>query len=206
MKILIVEDHPMVQDSLLSLAAEGFAGAQIDSVSSLGEAIEKARDGARPYMVLLDLGLPDSAGLDTLKRFRRVHAEPRVIVLAEADDGALAQASIRGGASGFVPKTHTRPMIAAALQLVAAGGLYMPAQTSGERRVIVPRPSAELTERQIDVLRLIARGLRNREIGERLKISEDTVKQHARGAYAILGVSSRMAAVSAIARRGIRID
>jgi DNA-binding NarL/FixJ family response regulator len=206
MKILVVDDHPVVQDSLRSLLDEGFVAPLVELAGSLADAVAKAGEGGRPYMVLLDLGLPDSAGLDTLKRFRRAHAEPRVVVLAEAEDAVLANASIRGGASGFVPKTHTRPMIAAALQLVAAGGLYMPALSSGERRLPAPRANAELTERQIDVLRLIARGLRNREIGERLKITEDTVKQHARGAYAILGVSSRMQAMSAIARRGIRFD
>jgi DNA-binding NarL/FixJ family response regulator len=206
MKILIVEDHPMVQDSLRALAVEGFAGPLVDVAGSLADAVATAAEGGRPYLVLLDLGLPDSTGLDTLKRFRKAQPEPRVVVLAETEDAVLANASIRGGASGFVPKTHTRPMIAAALQLVAAGGLYLPALSLAERRLPAPRSNAELTERQIDVLRLIARGLRNREIGERLKITEDTVKQHARGAYAILGVSSRMQAMSAIARRGIRFD
>jgi DNA-binding NarL/FixJ family response regulator len=202
--LLIVEDHPLVQESLHSLAAEGFPGAAIALAGSLAEALEGARE--RPYLVLLDLGLPDSAGLDTLKRFRKARPEPRVAVLAEAEDAQLAQAVIQGGASGFVPKTHTRPMIAAALQLIVAGGLYVPARTSAERKTSVPRTSAELTERQLDVLRLISRGLRNREIGERLKISEETVKQHARVAYAILGVSSRTQAMGAVARRGIRLD
>jgi DNA-binding NarL/FixJ family response regulator len=203
MNLLIVEDHPLVQESLHSLAVEGFPGAEITLAGSLADALS-ARE--RPYLVLLDLGLPDSAGLDTLKRWRRARPEPRVVVLAEADDAQLAQAAIQGGASGFVPKTHTRPMIAAALQLVVAGGLYMPARSAAERRLPVPRTSADLTERQLDVLRLISRGLRNREIGERLKISEETVKQHARVAYAILGVSSRTQAMSAVARRGIRLD
>jgi DNA-binding NarL/FixJ family response regulator len=208
MKILIVEDHPMVQDSLRSLVGEGFQAALVEVAGSLAEAVEKAGQGSRPYLALLDLGLPDSSGLDTLKRFRKAHPEPRVVVLAETNDAALAQAVLQGGASGFVPKTYSRPMISAALQLVAAGGVYMPvAPLQAERKPSAPRAnSTDLTERQIDVLRLIARGLRNREIGERLKITEDTVKQHARVAYAALGVSSRMEAVSAIARRGIRFD
>jgi len=208
MKILIVEDHPMVQESLHALAGEAFEGACISTAGSFAEAVTSARTD-RPYLVLLDLGLPDSTGMETLKRFRKAQSEPRVVVLAETNDAVLAQAALQGGATGFVPKTHTKPMIAAALQLVAAGGIYMPvlsAAASTERKLAAPRSSADLTDRQIDVLRLIARGLRNREIGERLKITEDTVKQHARVAYAVLGVSSRMEAVSAIARRGIRFD
>jgi len=204
MKILIVDDHPMVRESLQALAAEAFAGARIDTAASCAEAVEKARDGERPYLVLLDLGLPDYAGLEALKRVRKAQPESRVIVLAEANDSVLAEAAVLGGARGFVPKTYTRPMISAALQLVAAGGIYMP--VAEERKATLPPASAVLSTRQIEVLRLIARGLRNREIGERLKITEDTVKQHARVAYAILGVSSRMEAVSAIARRGIRVD
>jgi DNA-binding NarL/FixJ family response regulator len=208
MKILIVEDHPLLQEALEALVLEHIDGAQVESAGTLGEALARSGAATRPYLVLLDLGLPDSTGLETLKRFHKARPDPRVVVLADGEDGALTQAAIQGGASGLLPKNHSRAMIVAALQLVVAGGIYMPVSSaaSAERKLPALRISSDLTGRQIDVLRLIARGLRNREIGERLKITEDTVKQHARVAYAILGVSSRMEAVSAIARRGIRFD
>ena len=208
MKVLIVEDHPLVQDSLRALVSEQLRATLVETADSLGQALEKAGEGSRPYMVLLDLGLPDCSGLEILKRFRKAHPQPRIAVLADAEDTALAAGAIQAGASGFVPKTYSRAMIAAALQLVAAGGIYMPVSspTPAEAAAAAPRTGGPLSARQMDVLRLIARGLRNREIGERLKISEETVKQHARRAYAYLGVSSRMEATSAMARRGIRLD
>jgi len=207
MKILIVEDHPLLQESLEALVREHIAGAQIETAGSLGQALASAGGGARPYLVILDLGLPDSTGLATLARFHKAYPDSRVAVLADSQDGALAHAAVAGGASGFLPKTHQRPMLVAALQLVVAGGIYMPVNGHApvERTAGAARIDDELTERQIDVLRLIARGLRNREIGERLRITEDTVKQHARLAYAALGVSSRTEAMTAIARRGIAL-
>jgi DNA-binding NarL/FixJ family response regulator len=84
-------------------------------------------------LVLLDLGLPDCGGIDTLKRFRRAHPKSRVVVFSDVDDPACMVAAMQGGASGFLPKTLTRPVISAALRLVAAGGTYMPPQAMEAR-------------------------------------------------------------------------
>jgi DNA-binding NarL/FixJ family response regulator len=129
-------------------------------------------------------------------------------VYSEIDDPSCVVAAMDGGARGFLSKTLTRPVILAALQLVAAGGIYMPHLSAEARRAAAAprRASPELTHRQLDVLRLITKGFRNKQIAERLKIAEDTVKQHARAAYGVLGVSSRTQAMTAVARRGIRFD
>jgi DNA-binding NarL/FixJ family response regulator len=208
MNILIVDDHPMVQEVLHAVASEVFDRPSIRTAKSIAEAIEKARGSGAPDLVLLDLGLPDCEGIDALKRFRRAHSQPRVVVFSEADDPACMLAAMQAGAAGFLMKTLTRPLISAALRLVAAGGIYLPPQAIAERRIITParRRKRDLTDRQLDVLRLIVKGFRNKQIAERLKIAEDTVKQHARAAYGVLGVSSRTQAMSAAARRGIRAD
>jgi DNA-binding NarL/FixJ family response regulator len=195
-----------VQEVLHSVAAEIFSPARIDLAASFAEAVEKARACDALDLVLLDLGLPDCGGMETLKRFRKAHAAARVVVLSEIDDPSSALAAMQGGACGFVSKTYTRSVIAAALQLVAAGGIYMPALPLVVRKSAARRRKTELTHRQIDVLRLIARGLRNKQIAEQLKIAEDTVKQHARAAYGALGVTSRTQAMSAAVRRGVRLD
>lgn len=207
MNILIVDDHPMVQEVLQSVAAEVFDGPSIRTARSIAEAIEKARGPDAPDLVLLDLGLPECEGIDALKRFRRAHSQPRVVVFSEADDPACTVAAMQAGAAGFLMKTLTRPLISAALRLVAAGGIYLPPQAMAQR-IIPParRRKRELTDRQLDVLRLIVKGFRNKQIAQRLKIAEDTVKQHARAAYGVLGVSSRTQAMTAAARRGIRAD
>lgn len=204
MRILIVEDHPLVQEVLHSVACEAFAAPAVQFAGCFAEAVDAARRNPLD-MVLLDLGLPDCAGIDTLKRFRRARPEPRVVVFSETEDRACAVAAIEGGAAGFLLKSLTRPLISAALKLVAAGGTYIPREAM-QRADAVPPSSRALTERQLDVLRLIVKGLANKQIAERLEIAEDTVKQHARAAYAFLGVSSRTQAMSAAARRGLPLD
>ena len=206
--VLIVDDHPMMQEILHSVASEVFDRPQIHTAKSVAEAVEKARASEALDLVLLDLGLPDCGGIDALKRFRRAHSQSRVVVFSEIEDPACMVAAMQAGAAGFLSKTLTRPVISAALRLVAAGGIYLPPQALGARPACAPprRRKRDLTHRQLDVLRLIGKGLRNKQIAERLKIAEDTVKQHARAAYGVLGVSSRTQAMSAAARRGIRFE
>ena len=213
MNILIVDDHPMMQDVLHSVAAEVFNGARISTARSVADAADKARASNGLDLVLLDLGLPDCTGIDALKRFRRAHSQSRVVVFSELDDPACMIAAMQSGAAGFLLKTLTRPVIGAALRLVAAGGTYMPPQimeaqlkSAHLKSAQIRRRGRDLTHRQLDVLRLISKGFRNKQIAQRLKIAEDTVKQHARAAYGVLGVSSRTQAMSAVSRRGIRLD
>ncbi len=208
MNILIVDDHPLVQEVLRSVAREVFGEPLIDMADSIGEAVEKARASDALDLVLLDLGLPGCVGIESLKRFRRAHSMSRVVVFSEIDDPACMLAAMRGGASGFLLKTLTRPVISAALRLVAAGGIYTPPQAMEPRRAgaRTRRRNRDLTHRQLDVLRLIVKGFPNKQIAQRLRIAEDTVKQHARATYAALGVSSRTQAMTAAARRGIRSD
>jgi DNA-binding NarL/FixJ family response regulator len=206
--ILIVDDHPLVQEILHSVAREVFDDPLIDMASSCAQAVQKARAADALDLVLLDLGLPDCEGIDTLKRFRRAHSRARVVVFSEMDDPACMIAAMQGGAAGFLPKTLTRPVISAALRLVAAGGVYMPPQAMQTRGASPPkrRRNRDLTHRQLDVLRLIVKGFANKQIAQRLRIAEDTVKQHASAAYTVLGVSSRTQAMTAAARRGIRAE
>lgn len=202
MKILIVEDHAPAREALTSVALEAFGTPSIHFAGSFAQAVQKATDAHALDMVLLDLDLPDCEGIDTLTRFREAHPAMPVVALSDVDDRACAMAAVEGGAAGFLMKTLARPLISAVLRLVAAGGIYIPRELM-VRSDAAPRT---LTDRQIDVLRLIGKGLANKQIAERLRIAEDTVKQHARAAYAALGVSSRTQALSVVAQRGIALD
>jgi DNA-binding NarL/FixJ family response regulator len=126
MRVLLVDDHPIIQQVLGAVARKVFSGAQIDIASGLEEAIETAGDGDAPDLVLLDLGLPGCAGLEALTAFRRAHPEPRVVVVSANEDRGSMAGAIEAGASGYVPKTHTPPLIAVALRVVAEGGTYVP--------------------------------------------------------------------------------
>lgn len=158
-------------------------------------------------MVMLDLGLPDCKGVETLVQFRHAQPQVRVVVFTSIEETSEVVGALDAGAAGFLPKTSTLPVIAAALRLVAAGGIYVPPQAIDETAAArIQRREIKLTGRQADVLRLIVRGIGNKEIAKRLHIAEDTVKQHASAAYATLGVCNRMQAMHAVNRRGIRLD
>jgi DNA-binding NarL/FixJ family response regulator len=126
-RVLLVDDHPIIQQVLGAVARKVFSGAQIDIANDLEQAIERAGDGDAPDLVLLDLGLPGYAGIEALTAFRRAHPEPRVVVVSANEDRVSMVGAIEAGAAGYVPKTHTPPLIAVALRVVAEGGTYVPA-------------------------------------------------------------------------------
>jgi DNA-binding NarL/FixJ family response regulator len=202
MRVLLVDDHPMVHEVLGAVARRVFAGAHIDSATCLEHALDLAEAGEAPDLVLLDLGLPGCLGLDALTRFRKAQPAARIVVVSANEERGAVVGALEAGAAGYVPKTHAPPLIASALRLVAEGGTYVPPQAlAGDERA-----QHDLTERQLDVLRLLAKGMANKEIAQRLHIAKDTVKQHAKAVYAVLGVENRGKASLAAQRRGIKLD
>jgi two-component system, NarL family, nitrate/nitrite response regulator NarL len=202
MNVLLVDDHPLVHEVLRAVVQKTLPHATMMSAGDLGEAFEHARTAEKIDLVLLDLGLPACSGLDALIQFRGSFPQLRVLVVSATEDRMSVFGALDAGAVGYVPKTHTPPLIAAALRLVVEGGTYIPPQ------VLHRDDSAShgLTDRQLDVLRLIAKGLANKEIARRLRIAKDTVKQHAKAVYAMLGVGTRGEAARAAQRRGINLE
>jgi DNA-binding NarL/FixJ family response regulator len=202
MRVLLVDDHPMIHEVLGAVVRGVFAQASLELSCTLEQAIARAGEGEPPDLVLLDLGLPGCFGIEALIRFRKAHPEVRVVVVSANEDRSSVVGALEAGAAGYVPKTHAPPLIAAALRVVAEGGTYLPPQALGDGDC----EQHELTERQLDVLRLLAKGMCNKEIAQRLRIAKDTVKQHAKAVYAALGVESRNKAGIAAQRRGIKLD
>lgn len=206
-RVLVVDDHPMVGEMMALLVRNVFPHAELLAADTLGAALEHVRRPAPIDLVLLDLGLPDCSGMQSLVVLRQAAPGVRVVVVSLTEDSASIQRVLQAGAAGYVPKTHPAALICAALRLVADGGTYVPPQALRPPAAEEPVPREHpFTPRQYDVMRLIVRGLANKQIAEQLKIAEDTVKQHARAAYVLLGVSSRTQAVTALARRGIALD
>lgn len=151
-------------------------------------------------LIILDLGLPDSNGIDTLARVRAKVDNVPIVVLSEDSASLVVRAIIAEGAAGFLPKSLPADVIASALKVIAFGGLYvLPHGTSGRESFskATDRGYSHLTDRQNQILQLIASGYDNRNIAHRLSISEGTVKQHVHALYVALGVSSRTEAVLA---------
>lgn len=205
--VLVVDDHPMVVEVLNAIVRAVFPGALLDMATGLDEALAAARTAPEPDLVLLDLGLPGCSGISALVRLREAAPALRVVVVSAVESRRVVLAALAAGAAGYIPKTLQPPLIAAALRLVAAGGTYVPLECIEPETQMEPeRPQVALTARQRDVLRLIVKGFANKEIARHLRIAQDTVKQHARAVYAVLGVAGRAQAARAAESRGIKLD
>jgi DNA-binding NarL/FixJ family response regulator len=202
--ILIADDQPLARNGL-----QAMLGAQEDL-----EVVGEAEDGAqaveealrlRPDVVVMDIRMPKLDGIEATRRLQQHAGAPRVLVLTTFDLDEYVYEALRAGAGGFMLKDAPPGQLAEAVRTVAVGdSLLAPAVTRRlvERYVRRPPPDAaardtfgELTERELEVLRLVAGGLSNAEIAERLFLSEATVKTHLTRILSKLGLRDRVQAV-----------
>ena len=209
MHLLLVDGHPIALETLGSLAKGSFAGACVDSASGLDEAFEKARAAPPVDLVVLDPRLPGCSGLDALVRIRTEFPGLRVLVVSGDEDGDRVAAAMAAGAAGYALKTFRLPELTAVIKFVAEGNTYIPPKVL---RDVVARPGVpehrprRLTSRQLEVLKGVQKGLSNKQIARVLGISEGTVKQHMHDICALLGASTRLEALGAALRLGVRLD
>jgi DNA-binding NarL/FixJ family response regulator len=195
---LVVDDHPLFLDAL-SMTLKAVAGlARIDTAEGLAAALARLEAGPVPDVVVLDLNLPDVAGLDGLIRLRQTVPEVPVVVVSSMADDRVIGACLAAGAAGFVPKHSRREVFRAAFEAIAAGRTwvpegYQPGAVSRQEEA-VQRLSA-LTRQQARILQLICEGKLNKQIAWELSIAETTVKAHVTAIMRKLGVQSRTQAV-----------
>jgi DNA-binding NarL/FixJ family response regulator len=201
-RVLVVDDQSMVRAGFRMLLANE---ADIDVVGEASngiEAVEKAIR-LRPTVVLMDIRMPELDGLEATRRILAAYESARILVLTTFDLDEYVYEALRAGASGFVLKDDPPEQLLAAIRIVARGdALLSPAVTKHVisrfvkvPRSEVPRGVADLTDRELDVFRLVARGLSNAEIGEQLYISETTVKTHVTHILQKLNLRDRVQAV-----------
>jgi DNA-binding NarL/FixJ family response regulator len=201
-RVLVADDQSMVRAGFRMLLS-GEPGIEVVAEASNGlEAVDKAaRFG--PTVVLMDIRMPELDGLEATRRILAADPAARVLILTTFDLDEYVYEALRAGASGFVLKDDPPEQLIGAIRIVADGqALLSPAIT---KRVIrqftrIPQPAPpraveELTERELDVFRLIARGLSNAEIGRELYISDTTVKTHITHILQKLGLRDRVQAV-----------
>ncbi len=202
-RILLVEDQTLVREGLkriLSLFPDFMlAGEAGDGASALRSVAE-----LKPDVMLLDVQMPGKNGIEVLRELHATGATVPTIVLTTFDDDEYALQSVRFGARGFLLKDVTPDELATAIRTVASGGtLIHPAITDRVRRGVAARADSldasdlpdPLTAREIELLRLLASGFSNREIGESLHIAEGTAKNHISNILSKLGVRDRTRAV-----------
>jgi DNA-binding NarL/FixJ family response regulator len=201
-RVLVADDQSMVRAGFRMLLSSE-EGIEVVAEASNGlEAVDKAAR-FRPTVVLMDIRMPELDGLEATRRILAADDTARVLILTTFDLDEYVYEALRAGASGFVLKDDPPEQLLAAIRIVAGGeALLSPAIT---KRVIKqfahmphpapPRAIEDLTDRELDVFRLVARGLSNAEIGQQLHISETTVKTHVTHILQKLDLRDRVQAV-----------
>ena len=203
--IALADDHPIVRAALKGALAQLGEGTQFFEASDADSAVALARTHPTLDLMLLDLHMPGVQGTATVRAVREAApALPLAVVSADEDPGMVATL-LRMGVCGFIPKSDSADVIVSAVRLILAGGTYVPPRLVGERAPgngngAGSDPALGLTARQLDVLRLLGRGLSNKLIARELGITEGTVKVHLLAVFRALDVRNRTAAVLAAQR------
>lgn len=195
-RILVVDDHPIVRDGLKAVLALEPDFDVIGEAADGYQALQRYGE-LSPDLVMLDLEMPGLDGIGTLKQ---LPATARVLVLTVFDTDERILEAIRSGARGYLLKDSPREQIFQALRLIHAGGTLLPSEAL--RRLMAPGRE-QLTPREQEVLDCVALGEANREIAERLGVSERTVKFHVSAILSKLGAVNRTEAVRLAAEQGL---
>lgn len=207
-RILVVDDHPVVREGLVAIIE-----AQ-DDMTVVGEAGDGSQaiaiyKAAKPDVVLMDLAMPGTDGVQAIEGMRAFDPDARVVVLTAYDTDERILRAVEAGARGYLLKGAPRDDIFRAVRVVNLGGSLLEPAVAGKLLNRVGdilrggAPEEELTPREQDVLNLMARGFRNKEIAFELHITERTVKFHANAIYRKLDVGGRTEAVSKALQKGM---
>jgi len=200
-RLLIVDDHPIVRDGLVAILHEGEPDLEVVGEAGDGNEAVVAWRTLRPSVTIMDLQLPGQTGVEAIKAIRREDPEARVLVLTTFDGDADIQRALEAGARGYLLKNVRRAALIEAVRAVAAGQRYLPPATAA--RLVEAMEAERLTARELDVLRLLAQGERNREIAKTLGLAEPTVKIHVNNLLRKLEAKDRTEATVIALRRGL---
>ena len=209
MKILIIDDHPLVVAALGQLLPQLDPAIEVCGAVDPVEAVAVLDNELDVALVLLDLALPGTRGLDFLCDLKLDYPGVPIVVLSATHDQATVMAALGAGAHGFIPKTADPALLQDAIRHVLAGGVYLAPDTTpmpdGDGAHI-ERDALGLTARQTDVLKLLVQGKPNKLICRDLRLSEGTVKVHVSAILKALRVHTRTEAIATLARRGISVE
>jgi DNA-binding NarL/FixJ family response regulator len=199
-RVLSVEDHPLFREGIATIIDSQTDMLMVAQASTGGEAIERFREH-RPDVTLMDLQLPDMSGIDAMIAIIQKFPEARIIMLTTFERDTEIQRSLAAGARAYILKTTPPSQMADAIRQVHAGKKRIPPEVAA--RLAEHFGDEALTEREVEVLQLVGGGNRNRDIADRLFVSEETVKVHMKHIMEKLGASDRTQAVTIGLRRGL---
>jgi DNA-binding NarL/FixJ family response regulator len=208
-RILVADDHPIVRDGLVAILS---TQPDFDVVAEAGDGREVLAQVAQsqPDIVLLDLEMPQLDGVETLRRLRERHPQTRVIIFTAFDTDERILAAVQAGAQGYLLKGAPRHEVFNAIRVVHEGGSLLQPVVASKLLRQMSAPAAgdagmaePLTPREQEVLNYLAQGLQNKEIAQKLVISERTVKFHVSSILTKLEAGNRTEAVAVAAQRGL---
>jgi RNA polymerase sigma factor (sigma-70 family) len=198
-RILVADDHMIMRMGLVTAASDQADMEVVADVESGEEAIEAYRT-LRPDVVVLDLRMPGLGGLDTIRQLRREFPEAKIIVFSNYARSEEVYQARKAGASGFVVKDMKLERLIEAIRVVHSGSRYIPPELAVR---MSERLLTQLSDREKEVLTLIANGKSNKEIGHLLGVTEGTVKVHVTNILSKLEVNARTEAIVVAVRHGI---
>jgi DNA-binding NarL/FixJ family response regulator len=199
-RVLSVDDHPLLREGIAALVNAESDMKLVAEATNGQEAIEKFRSH-RPDVTLMDLQMPALNGIEAIIGIRSEFPNARIIVLTTYAGDVQVLRALKAGARGYILKAHVRRELLDSIRAVHAGQKRIPPEVAAE--LAEHCAEDDLSSREIDVLRLIAAGNANKEIGGQLSITEETVKSHVTNILAKLGANDRTHAVTIGLKRGI---
>ncbi|WP_022880134.1 response regulator transcription factor [Microbacterium sp. B19] len=202
-RVVIADDHPVVRAGVRALLEAEPDIEVVGEAATPDEAVALAAD-LSPELVLMDLQFGErAAGAEATRRVRALPAPPYVLVLTNYDTDGDILGAVEAGASGYLLKDAPPHELLAGVRAAAAGQSALAPAIAGRLLARLREPRVSLSAREIEVLRLVARGASNADVAARLHITDATVKSHLAHIFSKLGVSSRTAAVSAARALGV---
>jgi DNA-binding NarL/FixJ family response regulator len=199
-RILSVEDHPVFREGLSTIIASQPDMALVAQASNATEGMAEFRHH-RPDITLMDLRLPGTNGMDALIAIRGEYPQARIIMLTTSDGDGEIQHALRAGASAYIFKSMPKNELLGVIRSVHAGKRHVPPEVAA--RLAEHLADDDLTTRELDVLRLIRDGYRNKRIADALTIAETTVNFHIKNLVDKLGANDRTHAATIAIRRGL---
>lgn len=213
MKLLIVDDHGLVREGLKAILGQSDLQAQCLEAWDEVSIWHQISQHANIDIVLLDIQLPGLSGMELLKRIVKERPQLPIIMLSADHDSDTVSQALQLGASGFMPKSSLNQVLISAIRLVVAGGVYIPPEALLKSNPKPPtaKPAVSLdalglTNRQLDVLRLLLKGMSNKLISRQIDLAEATVKIHIRGILRSLNVTTRTEALVKLTEMGVRFS
>jgi DNA-binding NarL/FixJ family response regulator len=196
-RVVVVDDHALHRDGTRQIL-EVHSDLQVVGEAASGEVALALVNQLRPDVVLMDIRLPGMNGIEVTRQLIQDHPDVRVLMVSAYDEDEYVRGALEAGAVGYLSKTAPGKELVQAVRAVAGGTTVLQSGLTARLLIAARQPEqgvTDLSERELTVLRLLAEGLHNREIGEQMGISTRTVDRHCDNIYAKLGVSSRTEAV-----------